>query len=802
MAALITRRNRVFMKPLNNITLALGEPVRNKWGGTSLKFNGYYGITRWLALVILFLGLAALPVFAQTSPYTFVIIAGSSSSDGSSDGPGTNALFYNPQGAVVDTNYNVYVTDTGNNTIRAFTYTTNYWTVSTIAGFPDPTYTVDDFSSNGVGPQNPQNQDYYTTSNNYAAGQITSVYTNWFGTALGYVVFSLSNVNNNPANGSMQINLDWTPGSQFALHHADYSDNPGVSSLTYTSVEMDVRWDPSSVTGTGNVGYATFGPLRLGVRPHAIYNIQDWFYTTNIPASMTNWVHINAPLSATDTNQENWGELLIGEDSSILNSELNGVATLYVDNIRFIPKPTSGSNDGMGTNALFNGPVGITTDSRGNLYIADTLNNTIRKLSLSGTNWTSSTMVGLAGTNGSADGSNNAALFYNPKGITVDAYTNIYVADTLNDTIRKIVLKGTNWVATTIGGQALFAGSTNGIGTNALFNSPEDIAVDAHTNLYIADSTNNLIRELAYNGTNWISSTLAGSGIFGINDGPGVLAEFGAPGGIAVDISNNLYVADTGNQTIRKLTFDGTNWMVTTLGGQPGTAGHASGYGASALFANPKGVSVDHLGQVFVADGDTGSTIAESAILGGIPLGTLVNNSFYSAAGQVDVYLGPIAASNSSGAWGISYTTNGSKLLVVNPLTNSAFDQKFPAGGVVVFSNIFGWYLPTNQLITNPPVPYTTNLYYIPQRPVFGVWNGGLWLTGIWKTSYTIEYTTNLTKGVWHNTNNPMNIWSVGPMPSQGAYYITNWPPPVPAPPVSDFNRYPAMFYRAQFTNE
>jgi len=203
-------------------------------------------------------------------------------------------------------------------------------------------FTVDDFSTNGVGPTNPTNYDYFDSSTQevYSVGDITNVWGNWFGSAFSNVVWNASNVNNSPSNGCLQVNLNWTSGSQWVLHHVDYSQNLGVSSLTYTSLVLDVRWDPSSVSATGTVGYATYGPLRFGVRPSGANGTtsssQDWFYTTNIPATDTNWVHLVIPLAANDPNQINWGELIMGADSSTTGSALNGPATLYVDNIRFI----------------------------------------------------------------------------------------------------------------------------------------------------------------------------------------------------------------------------------------------------------------------------------------------------------------------------------------------------------------------------------------------------------------------------------------------------------------------------------
>lgn len=211
-------------------------------------------------------------------------------------------------------------------------------------------YWVDDFSTNGVGPTNPTNYDYFDSSTQevYSIGDITNVYADWFGNGLtNGLSWSTNNPNNNPAFGSLQLNL--TPGAgQFVLHHADYSVNPGISSLVYTDVEMDIRYDPSSITSVSG-GTTNFGPLRIGVRPNGVYNVQDWFYyITPVLSTDTNWVHIVAPLSSADVNQQSWGELMIGEDPSVGGWNGQGNQTLYVANIKFVgpqlvaktPQPT------------------------------------------------------------------------------------------------------------------------------------------------------------------------------------------------------------------------------------------------------------------------------------------------------------------------------------------------------------------------------------------------------------------------------------------------------------------------------
>jgi len=276
----------------------------------------------------------------------------------------------------------------------------------------------------------------------------------------------------------------------------------------------------------------------------------------------------------------------------------------------------SGTNDGINSNAQFNAPGGIAVGTSGKLYVADTDNFTIRQITPVGTNWVVTTIAGDAEVNGSIDGTNGNAQFWNPSGITVDAAGNVYVADTDNRAIRKLTPVGTNWVVTTIAGtagigNAGFADGTNGA---AQFGSPQSIAVDNFTNLYVADTGNNCIRRIVPIGTNWVVTTIAGtSDSPGDSDGTNLDAQLYAPEGIAVDTNDNLYVADTQNVEIRKISPVGTNWVTTTLAGLVGIPGTTDGSGTNALFLYPTGIAVDASGHVFVSDADA-ATIHEGSV--------------------------------------------------------------------------------------------------------------------------------------------------------------------------------------------
>ncbi|HSU54636.1 MAG TPA: hypothetical protein VLT36_11310 [Candidatus Dormibacteraeota bacterium] len=269
--------------------------------------------------------------------------------------------------------------------------------------------------------------------------------------------------------------------------------------------------------------------------------------------------------------------------------------------------PVHGLKDDTNGAARLNLPQGIALDQQGTLFVADTLNRAIRTISPIGTNWVVTTIAGMTnGTGGvasSADGTNNSAGFNDPYDLTLDAGGSVYVADTGNNSIRKITRFGTDWAVTTIAGQTL-PGSADGTNTSARFNGPAAIAVDSATNLYVADFGNNTIRKISPVGTNWVTTTIAGmtNAPPGSTDGTNSAARFNQPFGIAASPFGYLYVTDSGNNTIRKLYQQAANWVVTTVAGLAGPAGAVDGTGSAARFSAPQGIDIDSSGNLYVAD--------------------------------------------------------------------------------------------------------------------------------------------------------------------------------------------------------
>ena len=250
-----------------------------------------------------------------------------------------------------------------------------------------------------------------------------------------------------------------------------------------------------------------------------------------------------------------------------------------------------GSADGLDGAARFYSPASMAIDSAGNIFVADTYNYTIRKITPAGM---VSTLAGAAGSQGYANGQGAAARFYLPTHVAVDSSGNVYVTEDTKHAIRKITPEG---LVSAFAGTAASSGHDDGPVATALFSNPGGMVADSLGNLYLADSNNGSIRKITPEG---IVSTLAGNwGHSGCDDGQGTDALFYYPYELAVDSLNNLYAVDYAAQTVRKITPGG---LVSTLAGLCQNSGSSDGDGANARFYSPASVAVDKLGNVYVAD--------------------------------------------------------------------------------------------------------------------------------------------------------------------------------------------------------
>jgi hypothetical protein len=260
-----------------------------------------------------------------------------------------------------------------------------------------------------------------------------------------------------------------------------------------------------------------------------------------------------------------------------------------------------GSTDGAKAEALFYGPA-IAIDSLGNIFIADGNNNTIRKISTTGV---VSTVAGRAGETGSADGPDTTARFSHPSGIAIDSANNLYVTDTANQTIRQITPAGV--VSTLAGGVGAGAVSLDGVGTNARFSSAQGIAIDGAGNLYVAEIDSHTIRKVTpsgtvstFAGTQWISGSADGTGADARFDMPAGVATDNAGNVYVTDTGYTYRGSYWGSNTIRKISPAG---VVTTIAGTADViGGSADGAGPKASFKEPWGIATDSVGNVYVAD--------------------------------------------------------------------------------------------------------------------------------------------------------------------------------------------------------
>jgi len=297
-----------------------------------------------------------------------------------------------------------------------------------------------------------------------------------------------------------------------------------------------------------------------------------------------------------------------------------------------------GTTDGPGSSALFNEPRGIVSDSSGNLFVADYWNHRIRKITPS---HVVSTIAGSS--QGFFDSpTGTSAQFNYPRGLAIDSSNNLYVADGGNNRIRKITPAG---AVSTIAGSGTAGFLDHTTGASAQFNAPRGVAVDASGNVYVADSSNHRIRRITPAGA---VSTVAGSSTWGYHDNTGALAQLRSPESIAVDASGNIYLSDYQNRCIRLITPAG---VVTTIAGT-----NVSGYvdsptGSVARFNSPWAIAISSAGDLYIAD------YGNNRIRKVTPAGAVTTVAGTGAAGATD---GPAMSATFQDISGMAFTPSGS----------------------------------------------------------------------------------------------------------------------------------------------
>lgn len=535
-------------------------------------------------------------------------LAGQAGYSGSADGTGSAARFLTPLGVAVDAAGNVYVADAGNDTIRKIS---PEGVVTTLAGLAGQSG-----SSDGTGSEA---RFWYPTSVTCDGSGTVRVADTYNHTVRmitpGGVVTTLAGYAGDP--GSRDGTGD---GARFDYPRGVAVDGSGNVYVADMGSHTIRKITPSAVVTTlagragnngsvdGSGGDARFSsPWGVAASAAGLVFVSD---TENHTVRQVTPAGLVTTLAGRPSHRGSNDDLgSAARFSSPRGVAVDGSGNLYVADVgnHTIRKIAStglvstvagragdcGSADGWAGDARFCYPHGVAVDDAGNLYVADKDNHTIRRISPGGV---VSTLAGLAGSSGSDDGTGADARFQYPYGIAVDGAGTVYVADSINSTIRKITPAG---VVSTLAGLAGSNGDEDGPGSEARFSYPFGVAVDGAGNVFVADGNNSTIRKITSAG---VVTTLAGShGACGQADGAGRDARFCLPHGVAADQEGNVLVADTENHEIRRITPTGT---VTTLAGRPGAAGGADGTGAGALFSSPYGIAVNRAGQLYVADSD------------------------------------------------------------------------------------------------------------------------------------------------------------------------------------------------------
>jgi DNA-binding beta-propeller fold protein YncE len=509
---------------------------------------------------------------------SIAIFAGSATNAaGTADGTGTAASFNFPAGLATDSAGDVYVADFGNSSIRMITpagkVTTIAGSTTGASGYTNATGTAALFNHPAALAVDANNNIYVVDTSNQLIREITA------GTfVVNTVAGSFSNVTNSGVIGS-------TNAASATTSTFFYPQGIAVNAAGTTIFIAD--------TGSHKIREITGGNFSAGTGTVSTY-------AGSIGASgATNTVALSATFKAPyGVAVDGSGNVFIADQGNNLIRELSGgnVSTLAGT------AGLSGINNGPGASATFNNPSGVAVDSQDNVYVADTGNNVVRKI----------TAAGVVST--------FASGFSSPEGIATDSAGNVYVADSGHNTVDLITA----------------AGAVSTIATG--FNGPNALVVDSAGNVYVSDFKNDVIKKLTKSGTSYAVTTLAGTaGVVGDVDGAGTSARFNSVYGITVDASGNVYVTDTLNRVVRQITPSGQVSTVT---------------GTQARFFYPEGIAIDDSGNLYVVDADNNS-LDEGVVVSAITTG-LANHTV--APGGTATFS---IVSPGSGAYQWQVSTNG-----------------------------------------------------------------------------------------------------------------------------------------------
>jgi uncharacterized protein (TIGR03437 family) len=595
---------------------------------------------------------AVLRLDATTGVVTLVAGNGTPGFSGD-DGPPTGAQLNGPSGVAVDSAGNLYIADTNNQSIRKV----SGGLITTMAGNQTSGYSGDTGPATNAQLNGPWGVAVDSVGDLYIADtnnqRIRKVSNGVISTVAGNGTHGFSGDNGPAASAQLSNPCGLAMDSLGGLYIADSSNNRirKVSGGVITTVAGN-----GTPGFSGDNGPATSAHLAYpqGVAVDSAANLYIADYGNNRVRRVSNAVITTVAGNGTPGFSGDSGPATSAQLANPEGVAVDSAANLYIadtSNSR-IRKVSNGviatvagngtvgfsGDNGPPTSAQLANPWGVAVDSAANLYIADYGNNRIRKVS----NGTITTVAGngtrgFSGDNGPA----TSAQFYDPGGLAVDSAGNLYIADYGNNRIRKV----SNGLITTAAGGGAALGD-NGPATSAQLSNPYGVAVDSAGNLYVADWGNNRIRKVA-NGT---ITTVAGNGTRGFSgdNGPPTNAQLANPQGVAVDSAGNLYIADFGNFRIRKV----SNGVITTVAGNgtPGFSGD-NGPATGAQLANPYGVAIDPAGNLYI--GDSGNSRVREVSNGSIS--TVAGNGTFGFSGDN----GPAASAQLANPYGVAIDSAG-----------------------------------------------------------------------------------------------------------------------------------------------
>jgi sugar lactone lactonase YvrE len=473
-------------------------------------------------------------------------IGGVAGEPGSADGTGGAARFNGPDGIAVDNTGNLYLVDAIDNTIRK----------GQLSAFPVVTAPP--------------------VSRTVSAGQ--------------NAVFSVM------AGSSSEVAYRWQRRANGSNTWTDLSDNAAsagtaTDTLTVSSATASMTGDSFRCLVTNGSGSVISDAATLAVIGGTPLTVSTFAGQAGISGSADGTRRIAHFVAPADLAVDGAGNVYVADtDNHVIREIASGGMVTTLAGMA----GSQGSADGTGSAARFAFPAGVTVDGTGTVYVADTGNHTIRRITPTGV---VTTLAGEPGASGTFDGSGAAARFNGPSGVAVDATGNLYVADTLNHAIRKVTQSG---VVSTPAGAAGWSGRNDGTGGQVRFYGPQGLALDGADSLYVADTNNCTIRKVVLS-TATVTTVAGQPARTGSDDGPVSQAQFNYPSAVAVDRAGNLYVVDTDNHVIRQITPAG---VVTTIAGLAGASGSADGVGTAARFNFPTGIAADDAGNLYIADSD------------------------------------------------------------------------------------------------------------------------------------------------------------------------------------------------------